>query len=476
MEARVVEKQGVNVTLSVRVDAATVDATFERVLAQLSRTVKVPGFRPGKAPRGVLEKRVGVEALAEEVRDALVEEAYPQAVRELELYPIDAHFHADGAVRGQDFEFTVHADVYPDITLPDLEAIKLEAEPKVVSDDDVRSAFEELRRENATLVPVDRPVEATDWVLVARLGDDDEADESSTFQVHMDRAGEELKSQLIGKSMGDVVTATFTDPAPEGEEGTTTTQIRLKVLDVKGKELAATDEDLALQLGFATGEELAQRVRESLESDARRATLEARRDEVVEKLVAGSTLDLPGSLVRRRQRSLLQDLAHDLSHQGTTLERYVDRLEQRGKREEFEAELKEAAEKGVRRDLVLERLMEVRGTELSDAEYRSALKRLADSRSQDVGRLEHELGEDYLANYRFFLRRDKALREFINELAGEPNEPADEFDADEAAEAAFISEDEAADHDHDHHHHDHDHDHDGHDHHDHGHDHDHHHH
>ncbi|HNQ99900.1 MAG TPA: trigger factor, partial [Trueperaceae bacterium] len=373
MEARVVEKQGVNVTLSVRVDAATVDATFERVLAQLSRTVKVPGFRPGKAPRGVLEKRVGVEALAEEVRDALVEEAYPQAVRELELYPIDAHFHADGAVRGQDFEFTVHADVYPDITLPDLEAIKLEAEPKVVSDDDVRSAFEELRRENATLVPVDRPVEATDWVLVARLGDDDEADESSTFQVHMDRAGEELKSQLIGKSMGDVVTATFTDPAPEGEEGTTTTQIRLKVLDVKGKELAATDEDLALQLGFATGEELTQRVRESLESDARRATLEARRDEVVEKLVAGSTLDLPGSLVRRRQRSLLQDLAHDLSHQGTTLERYVDRLEQRGKREEFEAELKEAAEKGVRRDLVLERLMEVRGTELSDAEYRSAL-------------------------------------------------------------------------------------------------------
>ncbi|MCW5820534.1 MAG: trigger factor, partial [Trueperaceae bacterium] len=451
MEAKVVEKQGANVTLSVRVDAATVDATFERVLAQLSRTVKVPGFRPGKAPRGVLEKRVGAEALAEEVRDALVEETYPQAVRELELYPIDAHFHADGAVRGQDFEFTVHADVYPDITLPDLETVKLEAEPKVVSDDDVRAALEQLRRENATLVPVERPVEATDWVLVARLDEGDEADESSTFQVHMDRAGEELKGQLVGKSMGDVLTATFTDPAPEGEDGgTSTTQIRLKVLDVKGKELTASDDDLALQLGLADGAELTRRVRESLETDARRATLEARRDEVVEKLVSGSTLELPGSLVRRRQRSLLQDLAHDLGHQGTTLERYVDRLEQRGKRDEFEAELKEAAEKGVRRDLVLERLMEVRGTEVSDAEYRSALKRLADSRGQDVGRMRQELGEEYLANYRFFLKRDKALREFINELAGEPNEALDETDADEAAEAAALSEDEAADHDHDH--------------------------
>lgn len=459
MEAKVVEKQGVNVTLSVSVDAATVDATFERVLTQLARTVKVPGFRPGKAPRGVLEKRVGAEALAEEVRDALVEDAYPQAVRELELYPIDAHFHAEGAVRGQDFEFTVHADVYPDITLPDLETLKLEAEPKAVSDDDVRADLEQLRRENATLVPVERPVEATDWVLVARLDEGDEADESSTFQVHMDRAGEELKGQLLGKSMGDVLAATFTDPAPEGEDGgTSTTQIRLKVLDVKGKELTASDDELALQLGLTDGAELTRRVRESLETDARRATVEARRDEVVEKLVAGSTLELPGSLVRRRQRSLLQDLAHDLGHQGTTLERYVDRLEQRGKREEFEAELKEAAEKGVRRDLVLERLMEVRGTDVSDAEYRSALRRLADSRGQDVGRMQQELGEEYLANYRFFLKRDKALREFISELAGEPHEALDEVDADEAAEAAALSEDEAADHEHDHEH-DHAHDH-----------------
>ncbi|HRN19504.1 MAG TPA: trigger factor [Trueperaceae bacterium] len=443
MEARLVEKQGVNVTVNVRVDAATVDAAFERVLTNLSRTVKVPGFRPGKTPRGVIEKRVGEEAIGQEVRDSLLDESYPAAMKELELYPIDAHFHAEGAVRGQDYEYVVHADVYPDVELPHLANITLEAEAAVVSDADVEEAIGRLKLENATLVPVDRPVEDNDWVLVAHVTGDDEADEASTFPVHLDRAGDELKGQLLGKVVGDVVDVVLTDQDEEGNP--TTSNLKLRVVDVKGKELPSSEDELAIQLGFEDAGELTTRVRESLEADARRTTQDARRDEIVEKLVAGATLDLPGSLVRRRQRTLLQDLAHDLSHQGVTLQRYLDRLEERGKREEFEAELTTSAEKGVRRDLVLERLMELRGTELSDAEYQAALKQLAQSRGVDVGRLEHDLGEDYLANYRFFMRRDKALRDFIAELSGEAVPEPDEDDLSEAAEVAADAADLAED-------------------------------
>jgi len=443
MEARVVEKQGVNVTVNVRVDAATVDAAFERVLTDLSRTVKVPGFRPGKAPRGVIEKRVGEEAIGQEVRDSLLDESYPAAMKELELYPIDAHFHAEGAVRGQDYEYVVHADVYPDVELPHLADITLETEPTVVGDAEVEEAIGRLKLENATLVPVDRPVEDTDWVLVAHVTGDDEADEASTFPVHLDRAGDELKGQLLGKVTGDVVDVVLTDQDEEGNP--TTSNLKLRVVDVKGKELPSSDDELAIQLGFEGAAELTTRVRESLEDDARRTTQDARRDEIVEKLVAGATLDLPGSLVRRRQRTLLQDLAHDLSHQGVTLQRYLDRLEERGKRGEFEAELMASAEKGVRRDLVLERLMELRGTELSDAEYQAAIKQLAQSRGVDVGRLEHDLGEDYLANYRFFMRRDKALREFLAELSGEAAPDPDEDDLSEAAEVAADAADLAED-------------------------------
>ncbi len=454
MEARVVEKQGVSVTVNVRVDADTVDAAFERVLTSLSRTVKVPGFRPGKAPRGVLEKRVGEEVLAQEVRDALVDESYPYAMKELELFPIDAHFHADGAVRGQEFEYTVHADVYPDVELPDLASIKLDTQATVVSDADVDEAIKRLGLENATLVPVERPVEDNDWLLVGHVTGDEQADEASTFPIHLDRAGDELKGQLLGKSIGDIVDVSLTDTNVEDEAGNpVVSNLKLRVVDVKGKELPADDDELGLQLGFTTGAELRERVRESLEADARRATQEARRDEVVNKLVAGSKLDLPASLVRRRQRTLLQDVVQDLSQQGVTLQRYLDRLEERGKREEFEKELTESAENGVRRDLVLERLMEVRGTDVTDVEYQAAIKTLAESRGVDVGRLERDMGADYLANYRFFMRRDKALREFIAELSGEEVVAADEYDLEDAAEAADLVDDELGDeHEHEHHH------------------------
>ena len=454
MEARVVEKQGVSVTVNVRVDADTVDAAFERVLTSLSRTVKVPGFRPGKAPRGVLEKRVGEEVLAQEVRDALVDESYPDAMKELELFPIDAHFHADGAVRGQEFEYTVHADVYPDVELPDLASIKLDTQATVVSDADVDEAIKRLGLENATLVPVERPVEDNDWLLVGHVTGDEQADEASTFPIHLDRAGDELKGQLRGKSIGDIVDVSLTDTNVEDEAGNpVVSNLKLRVVDVKGKELPADDDELGLQLGFTAGAELRERVRESLEADARRATQEARRDEVVNKLVAGSKLDLPASLVRRRQRTLLQDVVQDLSQQGVTLQRYLDRLEERGKREEFEKELTESAENGVRRDLVLERLMEVRGTDVTDVEYQAAIKTLAESRGVDVGRLERDMGADYLANYRFFMRRDKALREFIAELSGEEVVAADEYDLEDAAEAADLVDDELGDeHEHEHHH------------------------
>lgn len=454
MEARVVEKQGVSVTVNVRVHADTVDAAFERVLTSLSRTVKVPGFRPGKAPRGVLEKRVGEEVLAQEVRDALVDESYPDAMKELELFPIDAHFHADGAVRGQEFEYTVHADVYPDVELPDLASIKLDTQATVVSDADVDEAIKRLGLENATLVPVERPVEDNDWLLVGHVTGDEQADEASTFPIHLDRAGDELKGQLLGKSIGDIVDVSLTDTNVEDEAGNpVVSNLKLRVVDVKGKELPADDDELGMQLGFTTGAELRERVRESLEADARRSTQEARRDEVVNKLVAGSKLDLPASLVRRRQRTLLQDVVQDLSQQGVTLQRYLDRLEERGKREEFEKELTESAENGVRRDLVLERLMEVRGTDVTDVEYQAAIKTLAESRGVDVGRLERDMGADYLANYRFFMRRDKALREFIAELSGEEVVAADEYDLEDAAEAADLVDDELGDeHEHEHHH------------------------
>ena len=172
MEAQLVEKKAVAATVNIKIPAADVDRAFEQVLGRLSRQVKVPGFRPGKVPVGVLERRIGAEALGTEVRDSLVDEAYPQAMRELELVPVDAHFHADTPVRGEEFEIVVHAELFPEVKLPDLGSLSIEARTQQIGDEEINATIEQIRRENSTLVPVDRPVEETDWVQIVEWYDE----------------------------------------------------------------------------------------------------------------------------------------------------------------------------------------------------------------------------------------------------------------------------------------------------------------
>lgn len=509
MRSELVDKKPVEATVKVTVPAAEVDAEFESVLSSLARTVRIPGFRPGKIPRGVLEKRLGQESLAGEVQEKIIDAHYQAAMKEHDLLPISVHFHAQPPARGSDYSFEVHAELYPEVELPALDELTLEAKPQELDDETVAAAIDQLRRENATLVPVDRPVQADDWLLietvpaeastedaepseeVAAAGEDAGAEEApgpsaetaaeaggevdsddtadsesagggSSFPVDLETAGEELRSQLVGASIGDVVNVDLTDEVVKDEEGQPTVRtLRIKINDVKAKEKPEPGEEFATQLGMDSWAAVEQRVRESLAADFARSGFEARRDELVDKLIAGAEFELPPGLVRRRQQSLLEGLVADLKEQGQTLESYVARLDARGQREEFEAELLRSAERGVRRDLVLERLVEVRKTEVSDAELQDAVKHLAAQRRRDIGSFMQEMGPEWLDNYRFMLARDKAVRELIAEITGEPLEADSEQErARAASEAAAVADAMAEDDEHDHdHHHGHDHDH-----------------
>lgn len=449
MEAQLVEKQAVTATIKVTLEAEAVDRAFDGVLTQLSRQMRVPGFRPGKVPRGVLERRVGSEALAEEVREALVDEAYPEAVKRLELTPVDAHFHSEAPVRGQPFEFEVHAELFPDVDVGDLSALTIETKIAEVDDEAQQEAVEQLRRENATQVPVDRPIEATDWLMVDNITHQEETEEpepgevasTTAFPVDLERAGDELRDQLIGHSIGDTVEVKLTDTAENDDEGNPVIRtLRLRIEDVKAKELPEAGDEFALQLGMDSWDEVLERVRASLTQQAYDESYRAQRAELVDKLIDSANLELPPTLVNRRMRLLLEDVVDDLRKQGIGLDQYLKRLDDDGKREEFEQELKSTAEKSVRRDLVLERVMEVRNTELSDDELQEALKQLARQRGEDLGRMQLELGDDWLQNYRFMLTRDKAIRELHAEITGEAAPELSDDEVEDAADEVFDAE------------------------------------
>jgi trigger factor len=474
MQAELVDKQAVAATFKVTVPAEEVDAVYERVLAQLARQVNVPGFRPGRAPRGVLIKRIGPDALASEVREALVDDNYPKAVRELSLLPVHAHFHGEAPAAGQPFTFEVHADLYPEFELPDLDAITIDTRPLGLEEPQVEATIQRLRDDHATLVPVDRPVAEGDVVFVETLGDGGRPG----MPIDLGRAEPRIVEQLVGKAAGDEVDLDLgpdeaTDGTSEGEapSGSETPvepprrRLAIRIEDVKAKELPEADDAFAQTLGFESWTAARDEIRTGLTRQLEREAEAVQRDEFIDKLVAATDIELPHFLVNRRKHGLLEDLSEDLERrQGTTLQAYVDALEERGAREAFEGELDEAARRAVRRDLVLEALHERRGTKVSDADFDAAVRHMASRERKDVKRFREDMGEEWLRNYRFLLERDRAVREIVAEKTGRAALSSDgTAAAAEAAEAAaaeaagFDAEDDHDHHDHDHDHHDHEH-------------------
>ena len=466
MQTNLMHKEGVNAKFEVTIPADEVDKTYDIVLKSVARQVRVPGFRPGKAPKGVLIRQIGQDSLNQEVRDALVNENYPKAVKELELMPIHAHFDAKEPSEGNDFTFEVEVDLYPDFELPDFNEIIIDSAAPPLTDQMVEEAAAELQNENAVQIPVERPIEPGDYVLVETVRE--EGDESgSVLPIDLERVDEAFAAQLIGKSMGDEVELDLTagsqddeeleasekpdreaseeeaieaaEIEPETDEAEAAPEMpKLKVVikDVKEKEKPALDDELAKTLGFETWDEVDAKIRENLQAQLNADAFEEQREEFIDKLVEEVDFDLPKSLINRRKSNLLNNLAQDLQKNGIGLDAYFKNLEDEGKREEFDTELEESANAAVKRDLVLEQLLEQRGTEVSDAELDDAINYLAMRERKDPKSFKKEMGGTWIENYRFLLMRDRAVRETVRELLGIEDEVEEDVEELEDADSS----------------------------------------
>jgi trigger factor len=471
MEARLVDKKAVEATIEVMIPANEVNQAFDKMLQSIARQIKVPGFRPGKAPKNIIIQQIGEDALRQEVRDNLVEQNYPKAVKQLELTAINAHLHeVKEPKENEDFSFEIHVDLYPEFKLGDYKDIVIDTPKQEISDDMVQTAIENLQREYATLVPVERAVEANDYVVL-EMGD-----EGSRLPIDLERAGDAIKNQLLGKIMGEELELdlgkmdeepdelnrlentmleamdALDEAAAEADEMTAETEhihedkpadnaseessddetaqdkgedpnplkLKVKIADVKAKEKPAADDEFAKTLGVESWAVVEERIRRNIQADLDSQTLSARQAEFIDKLMEETHVELPKYLIDRRKHMLMHDLEHELEHSKMTIDDYYKQLDEKGEREKFEAEMQESAETRVKRDLILEQLLEVRGTKVSNAEFESAINFMANREGKNVRTFKKDMGDTWLENYRFLLTRDKAVREVVRELVGEP--------------------------------------------------------
>lgn len=403
--AEILERSGYRVKVRVEVPAEKVEASYQAMLKDLAPRVRVPGFRPGKAPLKVVEARLGREELLKDLKKRLVEETYPEAVRELGLLPVAARVVEEELKEGEGFRYVAEVENYPEVKLPNWRGFALEVSPPEVTEEMVDRALEELRQRYAELVPVDREAREGDHVFVR-------TEEGAEFPIDLSKALPHVREALLGKRAGDVVMVPVLN-----DKGEKVREMRTEVLEVKTLELPELDEEFAKTLEAESLEDLKAKVRESLRRQAEAQHQEARERAFLEKLAEGLEADIPPSMVKAEERHLLEHLAEDLYRQGVSLEAYLKALEEKGELEKFKEELRQEALKRVRRSLAKERLAEELRPELTEEEWQAYLQAVARSYGLTLPELRREFGERGLERLRAAYLQDKAVRMALAELA-----------------------------------------------------------
>ncbi|AWT36384.1 trigger factor [Deinococcus arenae] len=414
--AELISREGNKVEFKVSVPAAEVNRAYDQVWAGLARDVRVPGFRPGKAPRKVIEGRVGKGYVEQEVRDRLLETHYTQAARELKLSLVDASIEPQTLASGQTFEFTVKGETYPEVKLADWSGLSLSAAAPEITDEVLERTLNDLRERNATFESVERPIEAGDQVTI-----EEEGEEGGTYPVYLDVAEAHVRDALVGKTKGDTVEITV--PAhSHGDHEHPEHTVTVKVVDVKTKQLQELDDAFAGSLNFDSLERLRGDLKGELERRAQQEGEAARREEFITALVDGMEADIPQALLDRRREGMLEEIKDDLGRQGVKWGEYEAFMQEQGKLDDFMADLGKNAESRVKRDLVLEKLAEDLKVQVSDAEFNQTMNALAQANGLTPAELSKQLGPNGINSYYISLVREKGLQQAIAQLSGAKSE------------------------------------------------------
>lgn len=417
------------VKLSIELDETEFDKAIDDAFRKIGREVRIPGFRPGKAPRRLLEARVGLDAARQEaIRDALPG-YYERALRENDLEPIAApEIDITSSGESGPMAFDAIVEIMPQVSVAGYQGLRVVLPNLTVDDAEVGAAIEREREKFADLRPVHRTARDGDHVSIDRkvyrhtetlLAADDEL-----YEIGTGRFGPEMDEQLRGARAGDILKFNVrheVEPAEGATPGAGEVTFQILVKEVREKVLPElTDEWVGEASEFDTVAELRQGVRTQLEAIRKLEAALQVRDKVVEAVADLVDDEVPESLVTTEMQRRVRLLSHRLGHEGADLAAY---LQITGKTEdEFVAELRVEATSAVKADLGLRAVADAEELEASEEELDQEVAALAARRRKKPAAMRRELeDEDQLQAVRSGLRKNKALEwlvahtEFVDE-------------------------------------------------------------
>ena len=341
---------------------------------------RIPGFRPGKAPRKVLERNFGGhEAIYAEITSDMVNEVLPLALDSKDVIFIDDPKLVDEKVEsvedGKPYTFEVYGEVAPKLTLTSVEPVEIEMPPATATDEEIEAQLESLRDYYYEFEEVDRAAEEGDYVMMSI---DAKADgvavdalnsPSRLVELGSDALPKELTDQVLGMKKDE--TKEFDFEVAEDDEQLAdfkgkTIHAEVTVSKVQTKELPTLDEEFAKRIGFDTLEQTREEIANQINTQRERQLPELKERRCVEALAKRIEGEIPESYINYSRDEVLREFFNNLQSAGITFDQF---LAQPGiSADEFRADLDDEAKENAEQSLALDALFEARGMELTDAD------------------------------------------------------------------------------------------------------------
>lgn len=413
------------VILDIEVEDERLERAVDQAYRRIVQRINVPGFRKGKAPRALVERMVGRDALVEDAVEHLVPEVVEAAVKDQDLTMVARPTLE--LVSREPLQLKATVPVQPKVELGDYKSLKVEAKAAEITDEQIDSVLTRLQESNATWEPVERAAESGDRVAIDVSGKVSETviidSKDAEYVIDPDgpQPAEGFADAIIGMTAEESKTVTL--KLPEDYRNTeiagSDAEFSFTLHWVKARSLPPLDDDFATTVGteYASMDELRNAIRENLLSREEHERRIEHETEVIQTVVDQATIDLPPQMVEEETDRLYDQMAANFERQGIPLQSYL-RLTQKSD-EQFRSELETQAERNVRQIEVMNAIAEAEGIEVTDDEIREEIGASAESDSER-NRLVRETMRRPAVKERVgaAMRRQRAVRILLETVGG----------------------------------------------------------
>ena len=393
MKVEMTKKEANVVELKVEVPQEHMEQAIAKAYVNTRKDYSLPGFRKGKVPRNILEKRFGIEIFYEEAANIIIHDTYPQVVEEQKLDPVDyPDISVDQLDSEQPFVYTATVTVRPELKLGKYKGMKIAKDDVSVSDEDVEAELKALQNSKARLIALDAGAVAAekDQVIIDFVGRMDgvefEGGTGTNYPLLLGSGAfvPGFEEQLVGAKQGDRVQVKLIMPEEYQAEELAGKEVvfDVDIKEIKRKELPALDDDFAKEVGdYETLAALNDFLRERLEDRAGQGATQKLRQQVLEAVLEKAEVDIPEIMIKNETEAMVRQMENRFAQQGLKFEDYLNYA---GKSiDDIRSEMRPEAEKNVKTELLLDTVTKVENISVEEAELETEIAQLAQVYGQE---------------------------------------------------------------------------------------------